>query len=643
MSPLAPQVSPLARLHARRAVPRATFDAAPATPTLEDLVTLAEDADRLSALSADDLAGLVRDLKALYSANRQNVDSDAGVEALTRVAQATLTATAEVDRRDGEAATRESTLSDLDSTMGITADEPETEDETDDEQTENDGAPTAETDPGTPPAADPASPSGAPTPAADPSAPTADPVPATLSSLAVTNAPTPPTPPAQIERGGFDPSRVRAAANLENIPAGQPFTSGAQFGQAMRDAIAAVQGTRERKVVGSVPVSSEFAVDQADYDGEDILDEAVRRRAQFRAGLIEGQETASGGPCLRTRPDYSLNLIGGDAFATPWPDQLPTITGPEALEYVPDVVFSLDASRDGTLGGRPAAGIGTVTSAQDLAGYGDPDAEGGSTVPVGGAAYKTPIRVDCPGKLTEPEPRATYTYVEWGNFTAVTWPEYIAFFQNVINLWHGVDREEKALTDAFADAKTLVANGPQFGASRDILDAVRRYVAYVRSVRGNPNMRFTVSMPAFGAEQLAADIALSWTAVAGDSLRVSAAAVLGMIETVEGISFATYNTSVGTTNDGSPTVLPELPNDGALPEWPTEFRLLITPDGSTFRHVWGDLRFGVRESVVKTNDQGTFAESFESIFVRTKTDIATLDVPVCVNGAYGAAVAKTCD
>ena len=44
---------------------------------------------------------------------------------------------------------------------------------------------------------------------------------------------------------------------------------------------------------------------------------------------------------------------------------------------------------------------------------------------------------------------------------------------------------------------------------------------------------------------------------------------------------------------------------------------------------------------MSTNDFSAFYETFEQTAART-TDLFTLDVPLCVNGAAGATIAKLC-
>jgi hypothetical protein len=109
----------------------------------------------------------------------------------------------------------------------------------------------------------------------------------------------------------------------------------------------------------------------------------------------------------------------------------------------------------------------------------------------------------------------------------------------------------------------------------------------------------------------------------------------------EGLMFGQYDVTTGTTDGGSATVLPEIGDGDSLPDWPAEIRLLVYPEGGVVRHAYGELSFGLRETGMATNDFSAFYETFESLMFRT-TDLFTLDVPLCVNGALGATVEKVC-
>lgn len=586
-----------------------------------DLPALVERAEGdLSELSADELSELRSELATAYAEARPNVESDEQVAALAAVVAAITAVDAEGEARSTAAAEREQQLAALDAQVGADDEDgdepPATMASEDDEPADDDSDDEGEV---VEPEAQQAS---APARRAD------------LSVLRRSQRPVETVEPADEPAPGLAfAHRVVAAATLPDLGNGMPFATPEQLGQTISRFATdlRVPDPSDRKFyLGRVQASGRphaVSLDEHDEDTGSAIDAAVRKVAAAR--LSDARKVASGGVCLPPQPDYTISTVG--ERGTPWTDRLATIVGNRPTSYFKWLNMSLTAAAGSRPGARPDGGIGLVTAAQDAAGYGDP-------APEGGHLPKDCVRIDCPSPVTE-NPEAIFRCTTVGNFAAVTWPEYVRVFDETVGFYFDVYRDEQHLAAVVAAAKTLNVAGPTFGAARDLLDALRRLVAHVRSVRKAPNLPFQFDVPAFARYMIAQDLASSWSGNPADGL--SASQALALLAVDEGIFLGEYDVSIGATADGSPTVLPELADNAALPDWPTELRIIGYPVGAIFRHDYGELAFGLRETGVSTNDFSGFFELFESVNLRT-TDVFTIDVPLCVNGAAGATIQKLC-
>lgn len=436
-----------------------------------------------------------------------------------------------------------------------------------------------------------------------------------------------------------DGSRVVAAAVLPDLGNGQAFTDAEHLGSAISRLATdlVVPDPSDRKFyLGRVHLPERaHAVRQASFRGDDrsLIDLATERTIEAKraraAEQLDERRVASGGVCVPAQPDYGITVVGDRGQA--WVDTLPTVQGNRPLSYFPWINLSLADAAGSRVGARPDGGMGTVTAAQDAAGYGNG---------AGQHAPKDCVRIDCPAPVTE-GPEATFRCTTVGNFQAITFPEYVRAFDEIVGFYFDAYRDERAIAKFVAAAKNLTVGGPTFGAARDLLDVIRRLVAHVRSVRKAPNMAFTFAVPSFARYMVAQDLADSWAAEAGSTLRITPAQALALLALDEGIFIEEYNVTTGPAVGQTGGVLPELVDGQALPEWPEAIRILAYPEGGVFRHDYGELSFGLRETGVATNDFSGFYEIFEQTAFRTG-DLFTLDVPLCVNGAAGASIAKLC-
>lgn len=612
---------------------------------LEDLVSLVEQANGdLSELSDEQLAELRAALAAGYAAARPTVETDEQVDALAAVAAAVGTVDAETANRtelaarqaaeaEEAAARRAEQLAQMDAAVG--GPEDDDADGGDGEGDDDGGAGDGDGDG-----------NGGEEGAAQAAAPPAPAAPnlAALSLLGLgagtgraDDGDDTADRPASIELAG----RITAAASFSDLGLGEAFRDAAHLGEVMArttQELRVAEPSDRKHYLGRRRVERSHAVLQSEFGGDStsIIDEAVRRNTarKVAAAVEDARRTAAGGVCVPAMPDYTLTLVGEGG--TPFVDSLATVQGNRPLSYWRWINMSLTAAAGSRVGARPNGGIGTVTAAQDAAGYGPT-----GSVPVGGHAYKDCVRIDCPTPTSE-APEATFRCTTVGNFAAQTWPEYVRLFEQTVGAYFDIYRDERALAKIVAAAKILDGTaGAVFGATRDLLDVMRRLVAHVRSVRHAPNLPFTFVVPGFARQMIASDLAFSWAATADSNLRISPAQALSFLAVDEGITIDEYNVSIGNTGGGVATVLPELTTGGALPEWPSELRILAYPDGGIFRHDYGEIAFGLRETGMQTNDTSGFYEVFESVSTRT-TDIFAIDVPVCVSGLQGGTVVKLC-
>lgn len=397
-----------------------------------------------------------------------------------------------------------------------------------------------------------------------------------------------------------------------------------------------------RKVIlGHIDIADRpGVVHQEKGDGAEIIDQAVREYVTARDE--RDRMVASGGDCVMALPDFSINVIGdrGTCFT----DDLPTVASNRPLTYYP--WLKIDQSASSGIGSRALAddGIGFVTEEEDAAGYGNPDAEEGDPdeIPEGGTQYKHTVHIDCPPSPLTCKQEAVYKGVVVGNFQAIGHPEYVDAFNTYMDIYFDIERDERALKSFVAKATTdghlltTAAAEKTFGAVSSLKDLLNRLVAKERSARHAPNLGFNVVAPDWFGGVLALDV-MRHTFGSLDNLRATPAEAMALAGT-DGIRFSTYCTETNFASTPKQVLTPI--TNGNVPAWPTSARLLIHADGSVFKKTAGSLQFGLRETLMETNDFGMFMEIFEKVCYRDT--VYVLDVVLCPNGATGAPVALTC-
>lgn len=628
---------------------------------MEEVVALVEQAGGdISTLSPDELTGLREGLLSAYNDIRPTVQTPDQVEALRTVVEAMAHVDGEIVQRETQAAEVEAALAALDAEIEAPAGAPAGESD----PAAGDAAPAGEPGAaGAPaegtPAGDAAPAAGAaaaePPAAGDPAAPEG--TPAGPEGEQVSAAAVPRRPPLSVlsrqsrrnrpeannqpDTGtdlAFAPGRrIVASANYPEVTRGEAFTDPDQLGRviaSVRTELAVPSPTDKKHYLGRMQLPERPRVVRADdfpYDengSKAVIDAAV---AANRQHLDEGARlVASGGiGGVPPMPDYTITLVG-DRGAT-WSDRVPTVEGTRPIKFFPNILMSLRDTAGSRVGARPTGGIGVVTAAQDLAGYGN---GGGQHAP------KDCVHIDAPSTV-DSVPEAMFRCTTVGNFQAITFPEYVRAFDEIVGFYFDVERDEKNLGKFVSAAKHLHASsGATFGAARDLLDVIRRYTAHIRSVRKVPHMPMNFDLPAFARAMVAQDLADSWSD-GSTNMRITPEQALALLAVDEGITIGEYDVSIGLTANGSKTVLPELATNTTLGAWPDQIRILAYPDGAIWLQNYGSLSFGLRETGMTTNDFSGFFELFEQFNTRT-TDLATIDIDLCVNGAFGAAISKTC-
>lgn len=623
--------------------------------TIEELLALvsqANDADVLGAMDRDAAIELRDQLRAGYDEYRPLVSDAEQVEALRAVVAAMAATQARIDQIDNEAQSVEDALASLDAEAAAATGEDDGGEGSGEGEGTGDGGSEGEgTGEGTGEGEGSGESSGEGSESGTGEESRRVAGAPDLGALArTTPRPAPRTEPNEPE------TRIVAAGGFLSQPQGQEV-SVAQLGAELARQHQAVQTLTKRDLphydegitaggrkiyLANVPILDRpGVVHMKDGDGREVIDRAV---AEFVKGRDERLRTnerrlASGGDCVMALPDFSINLVGerGTCFT----DDLPTVAGTRPLTYYP--WFKIDQGPSATgRGSRPDSGIGFVTSEQDKAGYGDPDAEGGSTVPAGGSPYKECIHIDCPDEPLTCSQEAVYKCVTIGNFQAISHPEYVNAWQEYMDIWFDIERDARALnsfiTEATAQNHLLTAASPEFNAVTSLKDLFHRLLAFERSARHSPNLSFNVVAPDWFGGPLALDVMLhSFGSI--DNLRTTPAGAMALAST-DGIRMSTYCTETWGSGTGAVNQVFDPIGSGEVPDWPTKARLLMYPDGAVFKKTAGDLQIGLRETLMKTNDFGMFQESFEKVCYRG--DVYVLDVEVCPNGATGAPVAITC-
>lgn len=626
---------------------------------LESLIGKLLDADgvalpdeTLAAIETPALEKLVKDLDAGFAAARANLGedpTDAELDALELVKLARSVAAGQVTARTAEKDARKARLAALDAG---TEGEPAPEGEPGGEPGAG-GEPEGEPgggEPGAPAGGEPA-PEGAP--GTEPTTAGGAPKGGGRPSLALLS-----TEGRQPEPGeGGEPKKLKVVASggLRDTKAGQEIVLSdfAEEFSGLHQALQVQNPSESRRVyLGKAPMRpapNVVVMPEGETNGNAYIDKAVALDTAWREELTHlvasGQVTslragavfkASGGTCVVPEPSFALEFVGqrGTCFV----DSLPTVVNKRPISFYKWFETRLDQANPWV------DGMDNVTEAQDAAGYGDPDIdpEDPGGIPEGGAPYKHCVKIDCPTPVTT-SMEANYKCVIYGRFQAISFPEYTRVFDTSTSLWWDVYRDTWAIQKFVAKAVALghkfVLNASVYNAVRALKAELLRLLARVRSAHKDDSLTLVVVAPMWLKYQLAAGMAIEMD-LTGDKLKLTPDQVWALVAT-EGIDLRSYCTNAGPTTTGAQSTVLSLPTN-SLAAWPTQTRLLVYPQGGVFRQPFGgDVSFGLTETLYKTNDYGTFMETFETIDFRTD-DLWVIDVNLCDSGTQGGSVVKTC-
>jgi hypothetical protein len=324
--------------------------------------------------------------------------------------------------------------------------------------------------------------------------------------------------------------------------------------------------------------------------GQDVID----NRAKLEAVLSPPALLASGGICAPPSPKY--DFPGGSTGSRPLRDGLPRFDGNRGgIVYLPSPTLA-DAD----------AGVGITTEAQDAT----------------GENYPKPCLVVSCDDATELQVQAIHRCLQFSNFNARTHPEAVEEYVN-LTIAAVARAAEDSLWSMMVSASTAVTAGASLSATREVLAAVGRAAAQVRSRHRLPQ-DFTIrwAAPAWLIDLLQADMGYQ---LPGDSSMGITRAEIEAWLTARSVR-PIWSLDGGQAFTAAQGV-------GALTAWPTEVETILYPEGA-FVHVdGGELDLGVvRDSTLNTtNDLQIFGEVFETVaFVGVESYALTLDV--CPSG-----------
>lgn len=352
----------------------------------------------------------------------------------------------------------------------------------------------------------------------------------------------------------------------------------------------------------------------SEMDGTSVMDriEAVVAAGQNPSSWTESI-VASGGWCAPTDVDYGLAQIA--EASRPVRDSLPAFQATRGglrvatSPTLSDVTVSYDAS-------DADAAISVWDNATDE----DPD-----------GATKGVEVVPCPD-FTEYLTAAIVKRLRVGNFGARAFPEKVAQFNELALAAHA-RVGETILLDAIKTASTAVTVGQSFGASRDLIEAIKRAAAAYRSRHRAPGVVLRALVPRWittlGDVDLVRSLASDARFVAdGEEVFRAGLAVAGVNVTFYDDSPTTGDSQVfGSQGAGALTAFPNTVQWGLYDEGHHLFL-----DGGTL-----DLGI-VRDSTLNsTNDYETFVETFEGVAHRGVESL-WITSTVCPDGTSAAAI-----
>ena len=324
--------------------------------------------------------------------------------------------------------------------------------------------------------------------------------------------------------------------------------------------------------------------------GQDIID----NREKLEAVVSPPALLASGGICSPPNPKY--DFPGGSTGSRPLRDGLPRFDADRGgIVYLPSPTLA-----------TAAAGVGITTNEEDVT----------------GENYPKPCLVVTCEDPTELRVQAVHRCLQFSNFNARTHPEAVEEYVN-LTIAAVARAAEDSLWSMMVSDSTAVTAGENLSATRDVLAAVGRAAAQIRSRHRLPQ-DFTMrwAAPAWLVDLMQADMGRQ---APGDStMGITRAEIEGWLRARSVAPIWSLDAGQAfTTAQGATGLL----------AWPDTVETILYPEGSFIHVDGGQLDLGiVRDSTLNTtNDLQIFAEVFETVaFIGVESYALTLDV--CPSG-----------
>lgn len=362
---------------------------------------------------------------------------------------------------------------------------------------------------------------------------------------------------------------IVAAGDVPGFSAGMPMSGLEDVGQAFFSK--SRSGVKGRALVASIktPLPADRVLGQDADQNESIIASVTSPKALAAAGgICAPVNTDDGGEVLGTQ-DRPIR----DALARFNADQ-------GGIRYIPPL---------------------TLSEASGAVGVWDNDRDSNP-----GNATKPCLVVECDDETTV-YVQAITKCLQAGNFLRKFSPRRFQNFWDLAGVAHARTAEDE-LWDAMVAASTAVTAGQTLGTSRDVLTALDRAAAAIRSHhRVSPNAPLRWMAPFWIKDQIRADLARQ---LPGDN-------TLAVADAQVDAFFNVRNINVTWSLDATQVLASE--GGAALQGWPSTFESLLFPEG-TFVHLdGGQLDFGmeIRDSSLNSqNNVQAFMETFEAVAKR---------------------------
>ena len=349
-----------------------------------------------------------------------------------------------------------------------------------------------------------------------------------------------------------------------------------------------------------------------------------------RTGLLLGGNEESNYIKLREVQDQIPTLVASGGPCTPFPPRYEIFRLAKPHDPVATMLPTLGAPRGGIKWIVPPdfrearAGVGTVTCAEDAAGYGSGSGE---------ATFKPCVHFDCPD-TDEACVTAVSHCIEFGNLQFQVFPEWVeARIADLVVEFTSV--KEVLYLDVIDGASIQATTDPDDGyglARRIFSDVVRAAFNYRKRNGMDVTAPLDWAVPdwliAAAAVDLINDHSLGLDVLLG---RANASGFIGNLLREANIRLHPYYDSATGEDQAFSTVQ----SDGDLNDWPEDAVTYLFAPGTFIRLDGGELNVGlIRDSVLnRTNDLQIFAEEFTQVAMLGIESIKITHQGVCPNGA----------